>query len=69
MRPQKKGWLCAYCSTSTRIRCESHRNGNPDIILGICREAETLGARYDLYASGKCVFRYTGKLGGMVAHG
>ncbi|NOZ76951.1 MAG: hypothetical protein GXO65_04595 [Euryarchaeota archaeon] len=65
MGPKKKGWLCTYCTHHTRVRCESNRSGDPETILGISREAEALGARYDLYASGKCVFRYTGRM----AHG
>jgi hypothetical protein len=56
MKEKLKRSICELCSLEARKRCQKDMTRECDRLLVTFEKAEVVGAKYHLFASGKCVF-------------
>ena len=48
--------LCDLCSVKARKRCQADMTRKCDKLINTFERADIIGAKYHLFASGKCIF-------------
>ncbi len=56
MRGRIKQSICELCSVKARKRCQNGRTNKCDKLLKTFEKADIIGAKYHLFASGRCIF-------------
>ncbi|MEE9564712.1 MAG: hypothetical protein V3V63_03280 [Candidatus Hydrothermarchaeaceae archaeon] len=56
MGQQIRHSICDLCTKAARKRCQAGMTRKCDRLLGTFEKADIIGAKYHLFASGKCIF-------------
>ncbi|MBU2559394.1 hypothetical protein KKA03_00690 [archaeon] len=48
--------VCDLCSVKARRRCQKDMSRKCDRLVNTFEKADIIGAKYHLFASGKCIF-------------
>lgn len=48
--------LCELCSAKARKRCQADMTRKCDKLINTFEKADIIGAKYHLFAAGKCIF-------------
>jgi hypothetical protein len=56
MRWVNKHSICELCSEKARKKCQNAKTNGCNELLNTFEKADVIGAKYNLFASGKCIF-------------